>query len=103
MLRFRLALLAVVLGFVGAAAGCGKPAAAGVAAQDDPWQVLNRDWRVVAASSGTTPYRPEEVKDWAWTFTGMIRKTDLIWLSPPADFPHEKHFATTVFLHEPRP
>ncbi len=103
MIRYRLALLGVVIGALATAAGCGKPAEAGTAAPDDPWQVLNRDWQVVAGSYGTKPYRPDDLKDWTWTFAGMMRKTDLTWVAAPAsDFPTRRTFATAVALREPR-
>jgi hypothetical protein len=73
--------------------------------QDDPWEVVaNRDWQVVTGSYGTTPYRPEDVKEWKWTFAGMMRKIDMSWQSPPPkDFPSRQPFTTAVFFHERRP
>lgn len=102
MTRYRLGLAAVVVGLAGVAAGCGKPATARDGGEDDPHQVLNRDWQVAAAWNGTTPYQLEDVKDWTWTFGGMIGMTDLVWVAPPhADFPLGRRFATSVGLKEP--
>jgi hypothetical protein len=102
MFRYRLALLSMVFGVFGFATGCGKPAAASAETGDEPWDVLvTHDWQVVAGSYGTTPYPANELKEWKWTFAGMMRKVDMTWEAiPPKDFPNRKTFTTAVYFHD---
>ncbi len=101
MVYIRLALLALVFGLFGLAAGCGKPATAGLNDRRDPWDVVvGRDWQVVAGSYGKARYHPKDLKDWRWSFPGMMRKVDIIWRGSPAnDFPSRKPFTTAVYFH----
>ncbi len=101
MVRYRLAVIAVVFGMFGVTAGCGKPVTAGPDDGDQPWDVLmGHDWQVVSGSYGTTPYRAEDIQDWKWTFAGMMRKVDMTWEAPPKDFPSRKPFTTAVYFHD---